>query len=108
MYPPRPPELRVVNKIDPPAGGSPGERPMGDVPVIVRLVLEDGSEMWRPARANRWRGGGVLVIWENVIGNGWSSQFDWLAVEDVTRAITGPSHQLTPRWHELPRWGTTP
>ena len=108
MYPPRPPELPIINSIPPPPGGGPGERPRGAVPVIVRLVVDDGTEVWRPARANRWRGHGVLVIWENVIGNGWSSQSAWLDVGDVTRAIAGPADRLTPLWQELPRWGAAP
>ncbi|MCZ4326772.1 hypothetical protein [Brachybacterium paraconglomeratum] len=77
---------------------------MGDVPVIVRLVLEDGSELWRPARANRWRDDRVLVIWKNVIGDGWSSQSTWLWMHDVTRAIVGPSAELAEHWRQLPRW----
>ncbi|UYG18314.1 hypothetical protein BRM3_14910 (plasmid) [Brachybacterium huguangmaarense] len=86
--------------------GSPGDRPQGNVPVIVRLALDDGTELWRPGRANRWRDGCVLVIWENIIGNGWSSQSAWLHERDVTRAIAGPSELLTPQWRELPRWTT--
>lgn len=46
-----PPELVITNRVPP--VGTPGARPMGGIPVIVRLVLEDDVEQWRPATANR-------------------------------------------------------
>lgn len=75
---------------------------MGDIPVIVRLVLEDGTEMWRPARANRWTRTQVLVIWLNDPQNPWSQQTSWLATADVTQAVVGSDDTLTPIWNSLP------
>ena len=37
--------------------------PMGDVPVIVRVLWSDGVEEWRPARAVRWTRTHVMVGW---------------------------------------------
>jgi hypothetical protein len=38
------------------------QRPMGSIPVVVRLVRPDGEEWW-PATANRWTDTHVLVHW---------------------------------------------
>ena len=38
------------------------QRPMGSIPVVVRLVRPDGEERW-PATANRWTHTHVLVHW---------------------------------------------
>ena len=37
--------------------------PMGDVPVIARVLWSDGLEEWRPARAVRWTRSHVMVGW---------------------------------------------
>ncbi len=36
------------------------QRPMGRIPVVVRLVRPDGEEWW-PATANRWTDTHLLV-----------------------------------------------
>jgi hypothetical protein len=36
------------------------QRPMGSIPVVVRLVRPDGEESW-PGTANRWTDAHVLV-----------------------------------------------
>lgn len=76
---------------------------MGNIPVLVRLVLEDGTETWRIAAANRWTREQVLVIWRNDPDNPYSTQSCWLAAHDVARAITGPTEQLASLWGQLPR-----
>lgn len=76
---------------------------MGDIPVLARLVLRDGTETWRIASANRWTREHVLVIWRNDPSNPYSSQMCWLAAQDVARAFTGPTEHLAPLWKQLPR-----
>lgn len=110
-----PPMLAVANAV--PAVSTPGARPMGDIPVVARLVLENGTEAWRIAAANRWTREQVLVIWRNDPENPYSSQSCWLAASDVARAITGPTNQLASTWAALPKgtaaligdsWGVRP
>lgn len=76
---------------------------MGNVPVLARLVLTDGTETWRMASANRWTREHVLVLWRNNPDNPYSSQSCWLAAGDVARAFTGPTAVLAPLWGQLPR-----
>lgn len=76
---------------------------MGDIPVLARLVLVDGTETWRIASANRWTRSAVLVIWRNDPDNPYSSQMAWLDVGDVARGVTGPSDVLGAVWASLPR-----
>ena len=38
------------------------QRPMGSIPVVIRLVRPDGEEWW-PGTANRWTDTHVLVHW---------------------------------------------
>ena len=38
------------------------QRPMGSIPVVIRLVRPDGGEWW-PGTANRWTDTHVLVHW---------------------------------------------
>lgn len=95
----RPPELTVINRL--PSTGTPGARPMGDIPVLVRLVLEGGSEMWRPARANRWTATQVLVIWQNDPRNPWSTQMCWLSTKDVAQSFRGDTATLEGLWRQL-------
>jgi hypothetical protein len=59
-------------------------RPMGDIPVIARLVWPHGEE-YRPARANRWTHTHVLVTW--VEDGPYRDQGAWLRAEDVTRVL---------------------
>lgn len=99
---PRPPELEILNRL--PSVGTPGGRPMGNIPVIVRLLLADGTEMWRPGRANRWTASQVLVLWRNDARDPYAEQMAWLAVTDVTQALHGPRAELDPAWEQLPRW----
>ena len=99
---PRPPELEILNRL--PAVGTPGGRPMGNIPVIVRLLLADGTEMWRPGRANRWTASQVLVLWRNDARDPRAEQMAWLAVTDVTQALHGSRSELDPAWTQLPRW----
>lgn len=96
-----PPMLAVANAV--PAVSTPGARLMGDIPVLARLVLENGTETWRIAAANRWTREQVLVIWRNDPENPYSSQSCWLAASDVARAITGPTQQVAPAWSALPK-----
>ena len=47
----------VLNLDQPP---SIPQRPMGSIPVVIRLVRPDGEEWW-PGTANRWTDTHVLV-----------------------------------------------
>lgn len=96
-----PAPLRVTNRV--PAVGTPGARPMGEIPVLARFVLDDGTETWRIAIANRWTQNQVLVVWRNDPANPYSSQTCWLDSSDVTRVVTGSAAALTPIWESLPR-----
>jgi hypothetical protein len=49
----------VLNVDQPP---SIPQRPMGSIPVAIRLVRPDGEEWW-PGTANRWTDTHVLVHW---------------------------------------------
>jgi hypothetical protein len=49
----------VLNVEQPP---SIPQRPMGSIPVVIRLVRPDGEEWW-PGTANRWTDTHVLVHW---------------------------------------------
>lgn len=64
------------------------QRPMGEIPVIVRLVWPDGVE-WRPAFANRWTATHVLVRWRDEVDERDRRQYTlaWLRAEDVSRSI---------------------
>ncbi|MGP5057028.1 hypothetical protein ACTXJ3_18335 [Brachybacterium paraconglomeratum] len=95
----RPPELTVTNRL--PSVGTPGARPMGNIPVLVRLVLDDGTEMWRPARANRWTATQVLVVWQNDSSNPWSTQMCWLSTKDVAQTFWGATVELEPLWRQI-------
>jgi len=89
---------RPVNADDPGKGPL---RPMGSIPVLVRLVDADGTERWIPARANRWTRTHVLVTWlEDPAKTGQESGC-WLAARDVTRQLSGPTGTLAPWWTQL-------
>ena len=62
-------------------------RPMGDIPVIARLVGPDGEE-YRPVRANRWTRTHVLVTW--VEDGPHRDRGAWLRAEDVSRVLRRP------------------
>lgn len=64
--------------------------PMGDVPVIVRLVWSDGAEEWRPARAVRWTRTHVMVAWlpDGPPGATPTETWVWLRAADVMRSVT--------------------
>lgn len=63
-------------------------RPMGEVPVIVRLEWADGTQEWRAARANRWTSTHVFVCWRDEVRDPRSERWVWLRAQDVARAIT--------------------
>lgn len=60
---------------------------MGQIPVIVRLVLQDGSEEWWPGKAVRWTSEHVLVGRETDPGNPRSMSYIWLKAADVARVL---------------------
>jgi len=74
---------------------------MGNIPVLARFVLDDGTEMWRPARANRWTNTQVLVVWQNDWSNPWSTQMCWLATKDVAQAFRGGTAELGSLWRQI-------
>lgn len=63
-------------------------RPMGAVPVIVRVVWVDGVEEWRPARAVRWTAAHVMVAWRDDESDPRSERYEWLRAGDVARSVT--------------------
>lgn len=77
---------RVVANRDQPT--SVPVRPMGEVPVIVRVLWADGGEEWRPARANRWTGTHVLVCWRDDVADPTSERYEWLRACDVMRSVS--------------------
>lgn len=67
-------------------------RPAGiNYPVIIRLVLVDASEEWRPGQAIKWTEASVLVRWESTPGDPRSATHAWLPTNDVKRVIRRPS-----------------
>lgn len=62
------PEARHVRNREQPA--SVPVAPMGDVPVIARVLWSDGLEEWRPARAVRWTRSHVMVGWREEADSG--------------------------------------
>jgi hypothetical protein len=74
----------VLNVEQPP---SIPQRPMGSVPVVVRLVRPDGEEWW-PATANRWTDTHVLVHRvEDAQAQDHHYELAWLRAEDVRRFL---------------------
>lgn len=80
---------------------------MGDIPVIARLVYSDGTEVWQPARANRWTRTQVLVIWLRDPSSPLSTELCWLAVQDVTQVIAGRTGELAVAWATLRRFSSS-
>lgn len=74
---------------------------MGEVPVLARLVTEDGTETWQVARANRWTAEHVLVVWQNDPKNPYSSQLCWLRAADVARSLSGSAEDMANLWDRL-------
>lgn len=74
---------------------------MGNLPVLARLVLEDGSERWQVAAANRWTDSHVLVVWQNDASDPHSVQLCWLRASDVTRRLVGSAEDMRPLWERL-------
>lgn len=67
-------------------------RPTGvNYPVIVRLVLTDQSEEWRPGVAIRWTAVAVMVGWQAEPGDPRSMVHAWLPTADVRRVIRRPA-----------------
>jgi hypothetical protein len=63
------------------------QRPMGSIPVVVRLVRPEGEEWW-PATANRWTDTQVLVHWaEDGQAQDHHYELAWLRAEDVRRFL---------------------
>lgn len=60
-------------------------RPQGSYPVIVRLVVADGSEEWRPSNASRWTATAVPASWQQQPGDPRSVIHAWLPLADVAR-----------------------
>lgn len=77
---------RVVANHDQPA--SVPLRPMGEVPVIVRVAWAGEGEEWRAAKANRWTATHVLVSWRDDPKDPKSECWVWLKAGDVVRSVT--------------------
>ena len=77
---------RPVLKVDQPPDIP--QRPMGSIPVVIRLVRPDGEEWW-PGTANRWTDTHVLVHWVEDDGQAEAHRYElaWLRAEDVRRFL---------------------
>lgn len=93
-----PAEPKVVNEQKPERFPT---RPMGNIPVLARLVLEGGTERWQVALANRWTARHVLVVWQSDPSDPHSSQLCWLKSDDVVRSLSGSTEDLAPRWERM-------
>ena len=64
------------------------QRPMGSIPVVIRLVRPDGEEWW-PGTANRWTDTHVLVHWVEDDDQAQAHRYElaWLRAEDVRRFL---------------------
>lgn len=65
-------------------------RPMGSIPVIVRLVDEQGTVWLMPATANRWTATHVLVVYPAAEGSVRPTRLAWLRAQDVRRVVRYP------------------
>lgn len=63
-------------------------RPMGEVPVIVRIAWEDGAQEWRAAKANRWTSTHVMVSWRDEPNDPRTERYEWLRAQDVMRSVS--------------------
>lgn len=64
-------------------------RPMGQIPVIARLIWTDGVE-WVPALAIRWTPTHVMVSWSDPTAGPLRTAYAWLPAADVRRSIRRP------------------
>jgi hypothetical protein len=64
------------------------QRPMGSIPVVIRLVRPDGEEWW-PGTPNRWTDTHVLVHWVEDDEQAQDHHYElaWLRAEDVRRFL---------------------
>jgi hypothetical protein len=65
-------------------------RPMGRIPVIVRLVVREGVEL-RPGTAIRWTRTHVMVCVEDHSARRIRAEYLWLRAVDVVRMLAVPS-----------------
>jgi len=63
-------------------------RPMGEIPVIVRVSWVGGGEEWRAAKAVRWTSTHVMVMWRDDPKVSTSERYEWLRAMDVVRTVT--------------------
>lgn len=63
-------------------------RPMGDIPVIVRVAWAGGGEEWRAARAVRWTTSHVMVVWRDDPNVPRTERYEWLRAQDVVRSVS--------------------
>lgn len=63
--------------------------------VIARLVLLDGAQEWRPARAVRWNETHVMVKLQEKEGA--EPEYVWLRSADVRRVFRRPPPSSHPR-----------
>ena len=75
----------VANREQP---GSVPVRPMGQVPVIVRVAWQNGPEEWRAATANRWTATHVFVCWRDDPRDPGTERYEWLRAQDVMRSVS--------------------
>jgi len=66
--------------------------PMGRIPVIVRLVDQDGTAWLVPGIANRWTAEAVLVERPAPDGAARAYRLNWLAATDVKRTVQLQPH----------------
>ena len=63
-------------------------RPMGEIPVIVRVAWQDGPDEWRAAKANRWTATHVFVCWRDDPKDPTTERYEWLRAQDVMRSVS--------------------
>ena len=73
------------------------QRPMGSIPVVVRLVRPDGEEWW-PGTANRWTDTHVLVHWSRTTTRHKPTGTSWRGSASRTSADSSRPRELCPVW----------
>ena len=63
-------------------------RPMGEIPVIVRVAWEGGGDEWRAAKAIRWTATHVMVVWRDDPTAPKTERYEWLRAQDVVRSVS--------------------
>jgi len=63
-------------------------RRMGEIPVLARVVWDDGAQEWLRAMAVRWTSTHVMVTWQDEATTPRTEHFEWLHYNDVVRTIT--------------------